>query len=136
MPTDEPPTDPPTDPQTDPQTGSQTGARRCPVCWTWFTPNSASNPHLQRYCCGACRIEASRRRRRRERPTTPAPVSIEEYRYSPLPRHGLCPDHAHCILTSCARFLCPNTIHVTIGPGQPRRYCSPACRVAEHRRLN
>ena len=43
-----------------------TGRRRCPVCWNWFTPNSASNPHPRRYCCGACRIEDSRRRRERE----------------------------------------------------------------------
>lgn len=40
-----------------------TGPRRCPVCWTWFTPNSASNPYPRRYCCGACRIQDSRRRR-------------------------------------------------------------------------
>jgi predicted nucleic acid-binding Zn ribbon protein len=43
-----------------------TGQRRCPVCWTWFTPNAASNPHPKRYCSGACRIEDSRRRRERE----------------------------------------------------------------------
>jgi len=54
MPTDEP--------------GGPTGDRRsrCPVCWTWFTPNSSNNPHPRRYCCGACRIEDSRRRRERE----------------------------------------------------------------------
>ncbi|MBA2769725.1 MAG: hypothetical protein H0U35_11475 [Sporichthyaceae bacterium] len=46
--------------------GDDTGPRRCPVCWRWFTPNSASNPHPRRYCCGACRIEDSRRRRERE----------------------------------------------------------------------
>jgi hypothetical protein len=45
---------------------TQPGRRRCPVCWTWFTPNSPSNPHPRRYCCGACRIEDSRRRRERE----------------------------------------------------------------------
>jgi hypothetical protein len=116
--------------------GPQTGQRRCPVCWTPFAPNPASNPYPRRYCCGACRIEASRRRRRGEDPATPAPVtSTDEYRYNPPPRHGPCPEHPHCILSSCARFLCPNTIHVSLGPGQPRRYCSPACRVAEHRRL-
>ncbi|MGH3433422.1 MAG: hypothetical protein ACRDQB_11370 [Thermocrispum sp.] len=42
------------------------GQRRCPVCWTRFTPNSPNNPHPRRYCCGACRIEDSRRRRERE----------------------------------------------------------------------
>jgi hypothetical protein len=44
----------------------QTSQQRCPVCWTWFTPNSPSNPHPRRYCCAACRIEDSRRRRERE----------------------------------------------------------------------
>ena len=122
---------PPDDPN-----GSQTGQPRCPVCWTPFTPNPANNPHPRRYCCGACRIEASRRRRSGENPTTPAADdSTNEYRYSPSPLHGPCPEHPHCILTRCARFLCPNPVHVSIGPGQPRRYCSPACRVAEHRRL-
>jgi hypothetical protein len=40
--------------------------RRCPVCWTWFTPNSPRNPYPRRYCCGACRIADSRRRRESE----------------------------------------------------------------------
>ena len=52
-------------PTTDP-TNPATEPRRCPVCWTWFTPNSPSNPYPRRYCCGACRIEDSRRRRERE----------------------------------------------------------------------
>jgi hypothetical protein len=44
----------------------QPDLRRCPVCWTWFTPNSPSNPYPRRYCCGACRIQDSRRRREAE----------------------------------------------------------------------
>ena len=52
-------------PADEPQ-GPQTDRRRCPVCWTWFTPNSPSNPYPRRYCCGACRIEDSRRRRERK----------------------------------------------------------------------
>ncbi len=52
-------------PTTDP-TNPATERRRCPVCWTWFTPNSPSNPYPRRYCCAACRIEDSRRRRERE----------------------------------------------------------------------
>jgi hypothetical protein len=44
----------------------QTNQKRCPVCWTWFTPNSPSNPHPRRYCCAACRIQDSRRRREAE----------------------------------------------------------------------
>lgn len=121
-------------------TGSGDGQKRCPVCWTPFTPNHPTNPHPRRYCSGACRIEDSRRRRRANSPTvefTPAPAAdTDEYRYSPPPGHGPCPEHPHCIRTGCARFLCPNPVHVTTGPGQPRRYCSPACKVAEHRRLN
>ena len=52
-------------PADEPQ-GPKTDRRRCPVCWTWFTPNSPSNPNPRRYCCGACRIEDSRRRRERK----------------------------------------------------------------------
>ena len=52
------PADEPLDPDTD--------RRRCPVCWSWFTPNSPNNPHPRRYCCGACRIQDSRRRREAE----------------------------------------------------------------------
>ncbi|MGH3493603.1 MAG: hypothetical protein ACRDQ1_10240 [Sciscionella sp.] len=51
--------------------GHHSGQQRCPVCWTWFTPNSPSNPYPRRYCCGACRIEASRRRRAREHDQRP-----------------------------------------------------------------
>jgi hypothetical protein len=54
MPADEAPGDP------------DTGQRRCPVCWAWFTPNAPSNPYPRRYCCGACRIQDSRRRREAE----------------------------------------------------------------------
>jgi hypothetical protein len=42
------------------------GQLRCPVCWTWFTPNSPHNPRPRRYCCGACRIEDWRRHREAE----------------------------------------------------------------------
>ena len=52
-------------PADEPQ-GPKTDRRRCPVCWTWFTPNSPSNPYPRRYCCSACRIEDSRRRRERK----------------------------------------------------------------------
>ena len=109
------------------------GQRQCPVCWTWFTPNAPSNPNPKRYSSSACRIEDSRRRRK---PTTPEMTHADAYRYSPPPVPGPCPDHPHCILLRCKRLLCPTTVHHTIRPGQPRRFCSPACRVAEHRRLN
>ena len=59
-----------------------------------------------------------------------------EYRYSPPARIGTCPDHPHCLIRRCDRWLCQRTFHIPANqPGQPRRYCTPACRVAEHRRL-
>jgi hypothetical protein len=59
-----------------------------------------------------------------------------EYRYTPVEVPGPCPEHPGCYLTRCRRFLCDRPVHLALrGPGQPRRYCSPACRVAEHRRL-
>jgi hypothetical protein len=59
-----------------------------------------------------------------------------EYRYSPPPGPGPCPKHPHCLILRCNRWLCPHNFHLPlIQRGQPRRYCSPACRVAEHRRL-
>ena len=59
----------------------------------------------------------------------------DEYRYrAPVP--GPCPEHQGCILIRCNRFLCPNPVHVGRGRGRPARFCSAACRVAEHRRLN
>jgi hypothetical protein len=48
-----------------------------------------------------------------------------------------CPDHPDCLLQRCRRLWCHNTVHVKlISRGQPRRYCSTRCRVAEHRRLH
>jgi hypothetical protein len=59
-----------------------------------------------------------------------------EYRYSPPAPPGLCPDHPGCYIYRCTRWLCQRTFHTQlIRRGQPRRYCSSACRVAEHRRL-
>jgi hypothetical protein len=59
-----------------------------------------------------------------------------EYRYTTAGVPGPCPEHPGCYLTRCRRFLCDHPVHLALhSPGQPRRYCSPACRVAEHRRL-
>ncbi len=59
-----------------------------------------------------------------------------EYRYTPAPGTGPCAEHPDCIIIRCHRFLCPRPVHQPLRqPGQPRRFCSPACRVAEHRRL-
>jgi hypothetical protein len=60
-----------------------------------------------------------------------------EYRYNPNRSSGSCPDHPGCLILRCRRWLCPRNFHTPINQrGQPRRYCSPACRTAEHRRLH
>lgn len=60
-----------------------------------------------------------------------------EYRYSPDLAPGPCLEHPYCVIIACHRFLCRNLIHRTAGKrGQPRMFCSPACRIAEHRRLH
>lgn len=64
----------------DEPTDTGTGQRSCPVCWTWFTPNHPSNPYPRRYCCGACRIEDSRRRRERERTQLPLDAKLDVLR--------------------------------------------------------
>lgn len=47
-----------------------------------------------------------------------------------------CPDLG-CVVRRCAHWHCRTLIHVDVTrPGQPRRFCSTRCRVAEHRRLN
>ncbi len=59
-----------------------------------------------------------------------------EYRYSPPARIQACQDHPHCLIHRCDRWRCERTFHVPVNQrGQPRRYCTPACRVAEHRQL-
>jgi len=59
-----------------------------------------------------------------------------EYRYSPGQPPGPCPEHPGCLLVRCACLFCDRLIHLPLNrPGQPRRYCTTACRVAEHRRL-
>jgi hypothetical protein len=41
------------------------------------------------------------------------------------------------IVLRCAHYHCRTLIHIDVTrPGQPRRFCSTRCRVAEHRRLN
>ena len=58
-----------------------------------------------------------------------------EYRYT-AKSTGPCPEHPDCIIIRCHRFLCPRPVHQPLRqPGQPRRLCSAACRIAEHRRL-
>jgi hypothetical protein len=68
--------------------------------------------------------------------TPPATTAnADEYRYSPATTPGPCPTHRGCVITHCHRLFCDRPIHILNQPGRPRRFCSPACRVAEHRRL-
>jgi hypothetical protein len=47
-----------------------------------------------------------------------------------------CPDLG-CVVRRCAHWHCRTLIHIDVTRrGQPRRFCSTRCRVAEHRRLN
>jgi hypothetical protein len=64
--------------------------------------------------------------------TTP---NTDEYRYSPSTTSPACPTHPGCVIIRCQRFLCDRPVHILNQRGRPRRFCSPACRVAEHRRL-
>lgn len=59
----------------------------------------------------------------------------DEYRYTPPAGTRACPTHPGCHITRCARLFCDWPVHMLNRRGQPRRFCSPACRVAEHRRL-
>ena len=59
-----------------------------------------------------------------------------EYRYTLHRAPGPCPDHPDCLVLRCQRWLCERTFHQPHNQrGQPRRFCRPACRVAEDRRL-
>jgi hypothetical protein len=47
-----------------------------------------------------------------------------------------CPDLGR-VVRRCAHWHCRTLIHIDVTRrGQPRRFCSTRCRVAEHRRLN
>ncbi|GAC1367926.1 MAG: hypothetical protein NVSMB32_12980 [Actinomycetota bacterium] len=60
-----------------------------------------------------------------------------EYRYRDVAVPGPCPEHPACLLLRCARYRCTRPVHVNLlGRGRPKRYCSGACRVAQHRFLN
>ncbi len=36
------------------------------------------------------------------------------YRYTPEPGPGPCPEHPHCLIRRCERFLCDATFHLPI----------------------
>lgn len=60
-----------------------------------------------------------------------------QYRYSPPAQPGPAQTTRAAASTAAPGGSCQQTFHTQlIWRGQPRRYRSPACRVAEHRRLN
>lgn len=108
--------------------------RRCAHCHTPLPP-PASTGRPARWCSPACRTRAWRATDHdRHAAATPAPRT-SEYRYVTPSSAGTCPTHPGCVIVRCARLLCSNPVHRRNRPGQPRRFCSPACRVAEHRLL-
>lgn len=64
--------------------------------------------------------------------TTP---NADEYRYSPSKTSRACLTHPGCVILRCQRFHCDRPVHILNQRGRPRRFCTTACRVAEHRRL-
>lgn len=122
--------------ETPPSAGRPT---RCANC-AGALPTPARTGRPGRWCSPACRTRAWRQRHTTGRPsntasgaTTPTP-NRDEYRYV-TPGAGSCPTHPGCFITRCHRFLCDRAVHTRNHPGRPRRFCSSACRVAEHRRL-
>ncbi len=109
----------PTDP-------TEVDPRRCPVCWTAFTP-TRHNPR-QRYCCPPCRVE-DWRRRRDSAPTAPEPPSrLRDAFPEPVRETFIC--------ACCGRTVVTAVIGVfaNLDVGSPTRFCSPACRTAAWRR--
>ncbi len=111
---------------------------RCAHCGTPL-PAPAPTGRPARWCSPACRTRAGRAAGHDlgvEAHPAPTPVSHDgEYRYVTPACRGVCPLHPGCVVVGCARFGCSQPVHVGDQRGQPRRFCSPACRVAEHRRL-
>jgi hypothetical protein len=62
--------------------------------------------------------------------------SSSEYRYSRPEIPGPCTSHPGCVVIRCHRLFCNRPVHRLNQRGQPRRFCSPACRVAQHRLLH
>jgi hypothetical protein len=122
------------------ETTASTGRpARCAHC-AGALPAPAPTGRPSRWCSPACRTRAWRQRRTTGKSSNTAPgvtaptPDRDEYCYV-TPGAGTCRIHPGCVITRCHRFLCGRAVHVLDQPGRPRRFCSPACRVAEHRRL-
>jgi hypothetical protein len=115
---------------------------RCPACGLPLGP-PAPTGRPGRWCSPACRTRAWRARDTAEgldpppgAPAASPPPRSDEHQPPAPGAPGRCPAHPGCLIAGCARFLCARPVHINLDrPGRPRRYCSPACRVAEHRRL-
>jgi hypothetical protein len=114
---------------------------RCPACGLPLGP-PAPTGRPARWCSPACRTRAWRERNTAKGLDPPPsaraaqPLSSDEHRPLTPGAPQPCPAHPGCLIAGCARFLCGQPVHINLNrPGRPRRYCSPACRVAEHRRL-
>jgi hypothetical protein len=122
-----------TPPSADPPT-------RCAHC-AGALPTPAPTGRPSRWCSSTCRTRAWRERHT-ENPDSPSgpraakpKPNRDEYRYVTPVAGPTCPTHPRCAIVRCHRFLCDRPVHILNRPGRPRRFCSPACRVAEHRRL-
>ena len=124
-----------TPPSADPPT-------RCAHC-AGALPTPAPTGRPSRWCSPTCRTRAWRERHTADsldspsgpRAAKPKPNG-DEYRYVTPVAGPTCPTHPGCAIVRCHRFLCARPVHIQNQPGRPRRFCSPACRVAEHRRLH
>jgi hypothetical protein len=113
---------------------------RCACCGGALGP-PAPTGRPARWCSPACRTRAWRGRQPADtasppgsRAAKPKPNS-DEYRFITPGAAQPCPAHPGCVIARCGRLLCGQPVHILNRPGRPRRYCSPACRVAEHRLL-
>lgn len=111
--------------------------------WTPTTLRTAADlahgghgdPHQMAAALLRARVTKIRDQTPRPAAAPPPATNASEYRYS-LPEAGpLCAAHPACLIVPCARFLCTRPVHILRQRGRPRRFCSPTCRVAEHRRL-
>jgi len=113
---------------------------RCACCGGALGP-PAPTGRPPRWRSPACRTRAWRQRQPADADSPPGsraakPKPSSDQHRLLTPRAGqTCRVHPGCVIARCERFLCGQPVHILNQPGRPRRHCSPACRVAEHRLL-